>query len=356
MKRINKIKKQKVQKFDLDRLLEKALIIKLLIPEKGSEKYKISQKNLKKLNLNVTVERVVFYKLLLIIVSFILLMMGYNYYLNQKENELIFFADTTSKKSLLGDMSEVRNNDKIKDEVVQQILINTIELQPDYKTLIDNSQFDILASSIKKSELQLGVNDDTNELAKKTMERFLMIANNKLNPTVVMLLFLVSVLSSSLVNLYLYVNTILLNNKIESEFRLLELLTLVLIKNSTISVDYILFKLRDYSKVLKPYFNDCLVIYPYDRNKAIENLISEVSNPEFTKFMFLIQQNLTSDRETNVKLLESQKNLRTEIAEERYKAKVNKLSKTYALISFPIWGFALALLFIPILLYVSKNM
>jgi hypothetical protein len=348
-----KNKASSIKSNSLIQLLDNSFIVKKMCPT-DEEAYKRTEQNLKRINIR-SVERVYSYKIIVMLIVAIISVFIYSQYLLNQKSIII---DGSSLNSGISSSSSINysGNDTSahQNEIINEILRKSIYLEPSYNNYISNNQFQHIATIIKKSELALNIDDTDNSLAKGTMQKFLDIEiNTSINPMVILVIMIITLLSSKIVNYYCDMKNLIRKSKIEKEIQLLELLTLIFIKNSDISVLKLLLKLTKYSKSLKPYFIRCLNTYSADPIGSIDSLIEEVSTEDFTLFMFLIQQNLISDTNTNIELLTSQKNSSFTMADERYKRKLNRFSKIFTFLSFPLWLIAMALIFLPLLQYIN---
>ena len=338
--------KGKIKKINIKRYIEKSKVIKSLSPKE--ENYRKTQQNLKKLNIGTSIEMMVFFKILVILFSFSVYLMFSRYLILQKEKEII--NGVNRNRNVYG--ATITNE---KSVIEQKILIKTIESVP-YKELIRNNELQQLHNDIKKIENEELVEDIDNSISKKVMQSLIEIFNLKIGISNIIIGFLGSLLFSNVINLYIRLRINFFEAKVESEICLMEMLTFILIKSNNVSVEEILKKQRDYSKLLKPYYNKCLEMYPNDQIKALNLLKQSIDNSDFSKFIFLIEKNLTTDRDTNLKLIEANKNLRHELMEEREKKKHDKKSIYLTLVSLPVLLLCYAILFGPIIYYVKSMM
>jgi hypothetical protein len=328
-------------------LIEKSIFAKIFLP-KGIN-YKKTKENFNKIGLTVSVEMVAFYKFLLLFLSFVLMITIYSYVLKVQRSEKIYGVNLSS--SMIGFSAGVSNTNKGID---QTILIKLVEKEPKYNSLVNKGNFKEIYTLIKTIESDLMIEDTDDKIAKIVINKLLEV--NAIRPSyrTIILIFLSSIILSNLVNFYIWLKMVYLDSKIDEEINLLQMLTFILIKNSNVSVREIIKKQRDYSNILKPYYNNCLKIFSTDDIGAIEYLKKEINNSEYSKFMLLIQNNLITDRETNIRLIESNKNLRNKLVDERNKRKDDRKALALTIICLPMIFLAYILLFAPLLYYAKE--
>ena len=142
--------------------------------------------------------------------------------------------------------------------------------------------------------------------------------------------------------------------KIDDEINLIEMLTFILVKNTNINIEEILRKQQSYSKILYQYYQECLNLYPIDSELAIKNLEKNIGSQDFSDFMFYIKANLTTDRTTNMKLLETYKNLRYEILIEKNTKNNDKKSRLLLYLSLLVTTISLIVMFAPPIAFTLK--
>lgn len=340
IKSINKVK--------FKNIIEKSIFAKIFLPK--GESYKKTKANFRKIGLEKSVEMISFYKFLILFMSFISMLLIYSYILNVQRNEKIYGVELNS--SIVSFDSVMSNTNKSIDEI---ILINLVELEPGYNSLINKGKINEIYTLIKTIESELIVEDTDDKIAKLVIDKLIEI--NAISPSLrtIILLFLFSITLSNLVNLYIWFRMVYLESRIDEEINLLQMLTFILIKNSNVSVLEIIKKQRDYSNILKPYYSNCLKIYSINDKGAIEYLKTEINNAEYSKFMLLIENNLITDRATNIRLLESNKNLRNKLIDERNKRKDDRKALALTLICLPLMFLAYVLLFAPLLYYARES-
>lgn len=348
---ITKAYRKKPRKSLLE-LIDKSLLVKVILP-RDENKYRKSNKNLKRLGFDYGIERVETLKILLCIVFFVIFFILNIYYVNDSITKKIKEYIDDDVEASIGNNLSYKADSKLSEE--ERIIIKEIYNDPVGLKLIKKREYQELAYMIKKIETDFDIPDDNNIIATSIIEKFISLSDYKLKPHIIVLYFLVSVLISSYsINFYFNIKNMIYQAKIDNEIRRLNLLTVVLAKNTNMPVKELLTRLSCHSKVLKPYFEDCLSIYQIDDIYAINTLMEEVDNPSFTKYMSLIQQNLISDRDTNIRLLESLRVLEQEISGEKDARKTDNKSLLYTVLSFPLIMTALFLIFIPIFSYVRR--
>lgn len=331
--------------------LDNSLLVRVLLPPKESDKYKRSIKKLKRLGITKSFERIMTYKLLIIIFTFSLLISFNIYYTSYANKQSLLVNNDTSTVSL----SNLTSKNNTNNDTNMLIIRKTIELEPNYKRLIKENKNQELINIIFKAEDYYNIKDTTGDFTKNIFLKFYNASNVKLHLINIVLFFLISILMSGVINIYFMIISSIRQAKVEKEFKLMELITIILIKNSDITVEEILNVQRDYTTLLKDQYKKCLIEYPRSKIGAIDKLIKDVDNDEFNMFMSIVKENLKSDSETNIKLLEAQKNLNYELDEERYREKLNKYSIFYTVLSFQIWFIALVALFYPVLSHIKNS-
>lgn len=343
-----------IKKHNLFEFLDKSFIVqKILIPPKKSIGYKKGVQKLKRAGILTSLERIATYRLLIMIITFTTLIIGNIYYISIANQQTLLGTSTNNSSTF--NFSNIGPSNASQNDLKTLIIKKTIELEPSYKKLLSHNQNQELVNAILKVEEDLNVKDKDGTLTKEIFTTFLTTSKINLKIMNIIMFLLVSFLMPSTINFYVMVITTIRQTKIEKEFKLMELITIILIKNGDITVEEILNVQRDYSKLLKEQYNKCLIEYPFDKKGAVENLIKSVGNEEFNTFMSLIKENLKGDRETNIKLLEAQKDLNYELEEEKYRGKINKYSLIFTILSFPVWILAALTLFIPVFKYISTS-
>lgn len=348
---MNRLRKLKIfiSKYNLLRLIDNSLLVKSLALNKESEAYKNEVIKLKKLRIEATYERIMTYRILIFIITFILLISINKHYISY-ENQVFI----NGKNQEFSSSTIIPENNQ-EDLVTQKIIKETSKICPKYNTLIKEQKYQELVNCIREAEGKLDISDNDGKLTKTIFEKFLDNSKHRINFINIILFLLISILSTSVVNIYLKIIGIIHGARIEREINLMQLITIVLIKSSSISIEKLINIQNRYTKYLKKEFKDCLIHYPINREEAINQLITEVGNEDFAMYMSLIRDILTGDRETSIQLLEAQKNLSFEINRENYKTKVSKYSLLFTFGSFPLFILAIVILFIPIFIYIKGS-
>lgn len=315
--------------------------------------YKKYRNELFKKKINMTVDQVVSTKIIFSILSFILLITLMFYYKQVKTNEILNSNIAVQSKNLIGEkQNTVSENQSIVNAVITETINNV-----NYKKVLKKKKYNELMSSIKNIENNLSIEDNDNAVSKEVFSiLFKAYEKGRWTLSNIVLIFLISILSTKLVDIVFSIHSAFIETKVIAEINLIEILTYILVKNTKLSVEELLRKQRDYSKILRPYYDNCLSMYPYSSEKAIDLLKEQVNNKDFNKFMFLIEELLTTDRKTNVKLLEAHKNLQSELIQDRNKIKDDKKSMILTIVSLPLIFIAYVTLFAPMISYAMKSM
>jgi hypothetical protein len=344
----NKARSEKLKRLNIMALLDRSIFVKILCPPKDSLSYENIKNRLKRLEIEKTPERIASYKFLIMVVTFFILLVLNFSYINSENNKVIHGESTLS-------FSTMDSNENNAEKLYQSIMQETIK-KYDYKNLINNGQYQELVNSIRRVEESMSISDNSGDITKAVFDKFIGLQNNKVHLQNILVFILISFISSSLVNVYLAVLTNIKDNEIYKEFKTLELLTIILIKNTDISVKRLLEIHYQRSKILKPYYKKCLATYPAKKEEAINELMRSVGNESFSEFMSLILDNMKGDKDVNNKLLEANKNLGYELDEEDYIKRLSGVSKIFTIISFPSWILAILLLFVPVFVSIKFNL
>lgn len=345
--RLLKIKNE-IKKADIKTKIEKFPLVKKLTPK--GERYINSKTNLMKIGIKSSIEMMIFYKLVIIVLAFMLLLSLDIYYINQQRKDFIYGVKTS-----INILNTTVVSDDSKD-IEKQILIKTINIKPNYRKILEQGNTLELYKTIKSIENNDLIEDPNNKIAKDILNKIYDLYDISIKPMNIFYILMFSILSSNLLNVYISLKLLFLNVRVDKEVDLLELLTFILIKNNNISVEEILKKQRDYSTVLKPCYETCLRIYPTNPEKALEILTNSVNNTDFNKFIYLVKSTLTTQRETNVELIDAHKNLRNKIIEERTIRKNSNKGLVFSILALPLSLLAYMVLLMPILTYVSSSL
>lgn len=123
-------------------------------------------------------------------------------------------------------------------------------------------------------------------------------------------IFMLGIVSTLLVKLYINLKYKIYNVKLLSEFYSMELLALLHMNRDELNVYEILSELNKYSIYLKPYLTRCLNRYSTDPIKALDKLIKEVGNESFTSFILIFKSCLDKSKNINSEILQLQRKLR----------------------------------------------
>lgn len=338
------------KKMNIIKKLDDSFIIRLLAPAKGSNNYNNIERYLKRSDFKKSVERYYSYKFILMVLTLLLLIILNSYLIGQSVKNIIY-GNKYSKNIMV--FTGIDNNiANIKSDPKQLLLIKTAE-STNYKKLIRKGQLQQLANTVKQLEKNNNINDEDNQIAKDVLADLVRASELKTSFSAILLIFSITIFSGKIIDYYLHIKGLLRDSTIEKEIEKLEYHAVILIKGSKMPVEDILIRLRNYSDYLKPYFNKCLAEYPVERLSAIDNLITDVDNPNFTKFISLIQQNLITDRDTNIRLLETQKDINNVLAEEKRRGKTLKTARIYSELTVPIYVLAAFILILPLLKYIN---
>lgn len=318
---------------------KKSTFIKLLMPK--GKKLKKTRENFRKLNIKMSVETYTFIKCILVIIVSILLILTYSNYVKQRRHDELHPINMNLSNS---------NND---EDVIDTIAVNTMK-SPKYKNLIRTDNMQGVYKLIKFTEDEMKVEDNSNSIAKNVLLKVVEISDIRMKPQIVVLLLLIGLLSQKFIDAYIYIKMALQKVKIDDEINLIEMLTFILVKNTNINIEEILRKQQSYSKILYQYYQECLNLYPIDSELAIKNLEKNIGSQDFSDFMFYIKANLTTDRTTNMKLLETYKNLRYEILIEKNTKNNDKKSRLLLYLSLLVTTISLIVMFAPPIAFTLK--
>lgn len=189
-----------------------------------------------------------------------------------------------------------------------QIILNYIG--DDYKIYMKNKNKNGLVKDIyqyvKKNKLELEQND-INIIANIYEKAYF---EGRLDLEQILSLLLISLLSTLIVNLYINVKFKICNIKLLSEFYSMELLALLHMNREELNVYEILTELNKYSIYLKPYLTRCLNRYSSDPIVALDKLIKEVNDENFSNFILILKSCLDNTRNVNSDVLKLQRKLR----------------------------------------------
>lgn len=123
-------------------------------------------------------------------------------------------------------------------------------------------------------------------------------------------IFLLAVFSTLLVNILINLQFKIYNVKLLSEFYSMELIAILHMNRNELNVYEILTELNKYSIYLKPYFTRCLNRYTSSPAIALDTLIKEVNNPNFSSFILILKSCLDNSKNINSEVLKLQRKLR----------------------------------------------
>lgn len=179
-----------------------------------------------------------------------------------------------------------------------------------YKSYIRNNNLDGLKTTIYEY-----VSNNKLDLDQDSIYMLCSIYNKAYNeahfsPKEILTIFLLGILSSLIIKLYINIKFKLCNVKLLSEFYSMELLALLHMNRDELNVYEILVELNKYSIYLKPYFTRCLNRYSSDPVIALDKLIKEVNNESFTSFILILKSCLDKSKNINSDILQLQRKLR----------------------------------------------
>lgn len=336
-----------IRKNSFVKKIENNTLVKHFCPKEDA--YTKAKYNLKRLSIDTSVEMMIFYKFCIILFSFIFMLSLDQYYINQKRMDIIYGINSTSTNTVISFQDNAKESDKY-----QIILSELVARHKSIRGFLSENNLNNLYNEVKKIQHELMIEDPSNEITKQVLENIIILKEIKIKFNNVIIIFLAAILMSYVLDLYIEIKLKILDTKIESEINLIEMLTFTLINNNNISVEQILKKQRSYSKIIRGYYDKCLRVYPFDNEKAINDLKKDINNEEFNKFMLIIGKNLITDKDTNSKLLKAHRSLGNEIMQEKNKKKDNNKSLIFTLISLPVIFMANVILLAPILSYVNS--
>lgn len=124
------------------------------------------------------------------------------------------------------------------------------------------------------------------------------------------IIIIISILSTLLVKLYVNIRYKIYNVKLISEFYSMELLALLHMNRDELNVYEILTELNKYSIYLKPYLTRCLNRYSSNPLVALDKLMKEVNDENFSSFILILKSCLDKSKNINSEVLKLQRKLR----------------------------------------------
>ena len=126
----------------------------------------------------------------------------------------------------------------------------------------------------------------------------------------IIIIIIISTLSTLLVKLYVNIRYKIYNIKLISEFYSMELLALLHMNRDELNVYEILTELNKYSIYLKPYLTRCLNRYSSNPVIALDKLMKEVNDENFSSFILILKSCLDKSKNINSEVLKLQRKLR----------------------------------------------
>lgn len=351
---INKYVSPKDTKGDFVKKIEKSLIVRLITPKHDSIYREKEELKLKRAGCKLKLEHVSIIKIIIFCCSFFLIL---GIYLNMNEMReqgvLNQVNNDSSASSLIFGDSETNS----KSISIEELLLNkVIERSPNYKEFFKKDKVQELANVIAITRDELEIVDLDDIIAKKVLGLLLQAYTvSKLTFSNFIIIILLAIAFTGVLDMYFYFLRSIRSGKIEKEFEKIEAVIILLMNKENVNVVSLLQQMKQQSRILKPYFQECLNQYTSNPVKALDDLIDDVSNNEFTKFITILKQCLYSDKDTNNQILKIQRTLRLSLQETMNKQKNKSKRFRLTLLQFPLILLLILLVMLPFLDIIKKT-
>lgn len=343
---INKYVCEKDSRKKIITKIEHSFLIKMITPNPTSKRYDREKKKLKKAGITLSLEKLAIIKVTFFIVSFVFILGVYMNMNTLREEGILNQNNTSGNATLIVGKKEIDVSDNLNFD---SLLEKTLETVPDYKIYFRKNKMQELAKKIVLIRDRMSIQDPKDEVARKVLKTLFQAYNvSVLTPANVVIIFLIALLSTGLVDLIVKFKQSIRSTKIEKEFAKIEAVTILLMNKESTNVVSLLQQMKSQSKVLRPNFQQCLNKYITSPTEALDDLIEEVDNSEFTKFITILKQCLYSDKNTNNKILKIQRNLRLAMEETINKQKNRNKKIRLTLLQFPLMLLLILLLMLPL--------
>lgn len=343
---INKYMYEKDSREEFISKIEGSFLIKMMTPKKDSVRYEKERKKLLKSGIRLSLEKVAIIKVVFFIISFIFIFGVYVNMNTLREKGILEQSDNNNAVTLI--MGNTDTDVKGSNSIYDSLLQKTLEKAPNYKTYFKKNKVGELAAIIGDAREELSIQDNKDETARKVLQTLLQAYNMTIiSPANVGILLLLALLSTGIIDLIFGFRKSIRIAKIEKEFAKIEAVTILLMNKENINVVSLLQQMKAQSKVLRSNFQQCLNMYTSSPVKALDELVTEVDNSEFTKFITILKQCLNSDKATNNQILKIQRNLRLAMEETVNKQKNRSKRIRLTLLQFPLILLLILLIMLP---------
>ena len=344
---INKYVSEKDSRDELITRIEKSFFIKMITPNPASNRYAKERKKLLKAGITLSLEKMSIIKVIFFIVSFIFILGVYMNMSTLREEGILKISNNsrTATTLIMGNKEAPASEDNLNFD---SLLRKTIEIVPDYKTYFRKNKMGDLAKKIAVIRDEMNIQDSKDETARKVLETLFQAYNvSVVTPANIGIIILIALLSTGLIDLVIGFNKSIRSTKIEKEFAKIEAVTILLMNKENVNVVSLLQQMKAQSRVLKPNFQQCLNKYTPNPVQALDDLIEEVDNSEFTKFITILKQCLYSDKTTNNQILKIQRSLRLAMEETVNKQRNRNKRIRLTMLQFPLILLLILLLMLP---------
>lgn len=353
---INKYISEKDGNSNLLIKFEKSILVKLIIPKENSRQRVRDKEKIKKAGIKISLERIAAIKIGIFIIFFFLTIGAYSNMNSLREKGILEKPSYSNNEQYLTFNDNQTQEDSV-NSIESSLLKKVLENVPDYKNYIKNDKINNLAKKIAIERKELGILDENDQIAKNVLT-ILVDAYTASTITLrdIITILLISIISTGIVDIIIYLKSSVRNSKIEKEFEKIEAVTLLLMNKESVNVISLIQQMKKQSNTLKPYFQQCLNQYPSNPNKALDELIDSVNNNEFTKFITILKQCLHSDKNTNNQILKIQRALRLALNKTSNKRKNRNKRVRLTLMQFPLLIMLILLIMLPFINIMSSKL
>lgn len=346
-KTINKYVGEKENRQKLLDKIENSLVIQAITPKKGTLKYERDKNRLRKAGISFSPEKMSMVKVVVTFIMFFLILAVYVDMNGLREKGVLTRNDSNNTAVLLfGDASEEASiGNSIYDNFYQRVLKEV----PNYKRYFAKANEGEIAEKITSIREELEIQDVNDEYAKKIFNTlFEAYQVSIITPGGLGIIFCLALLGSGVVDLYINIRKTIRNRKVEKEFEKIESVTILLMNKEQINVISLLQQMKQQSKTLRPYLQRCLNQYTADPIKALDDLVDEVNNLEFSKFITILKQCLYTDKSTNKQILEIQRRLRLAMQETLNKQRNRNKRLRLTMFQLPLLLILILMIMLPL--------
>lgn len=219
----------------------------------------------------------------------------------------------------------------------------------DYKKYVKNNNLNALALKIWTYSNSNNIDIDKNDVVSISS----IYNNTYLNGEITFLdicqIIILAIASSFFIDIYIEIRYRVCNMRLMKEFQTIELMALLQMNRKELNIYEILKEINKYTLYLRTQITRCLNRYNTSPIVALDKLILEVDNSDFTNFITILKSCLDKSKDINSDILKLQRKLRilNDTLEDDKRLEFKKLCLTIS--QLPLIAIAVLNLLIPVL-------